>query len=93
VQLMLGVLKKKLKHDLKQDEINAINSISPSSSWGLLRPSSCLRRAGLFYLRKSFGSLAMFAAILRSSSRVSGLAVEHSLSECMRRPVQQRLWL
>jgi hypothetical protein len=35
----------------------------------------CLRR-GLFYLRKSSGSLAMFAAIRRTSSFVSSLAAE-----------------
>jgi hypothetical protein len=53
------------KTGIEADVINAINSISPSSSWGLLRPSSWLRR-GFFYLRKSSGSLAMFAAMRRA---------------------------
>ena len=42
---------------------------------GLLRPSSWLRR-GFFYLRKSSGSLAMFAAMRRASSLLSNLAAE-----------------
>ncbi|MFZ1150561.1 MAG: hypothetical protein WAR76_12610, partial [Xanthobacteraceae bacterium] len=79
------------KTGIEADVINAINS------YLLLHlgtaPPQLLLAAGLFYLRKSSGSLAMFAAILRSSSRVSGLAVERSLSECRRRPVEQRLWL
>ena len=39
------------KTGIEADVINAINSISSSSSWGLLRPSSCLRR-GFFICAK-----------------------------------------
>jgi hypothetical protein len=42
---------------------------------GLLRPSSWLRR-GFFYLRKSSGSLAMFAAMRRASFLLSNLAAD-----------------